>query len=145
MPAALKMPEPELIEHAGVDSAVYLRIYLLGLKIFVPISLLAFSVMVPVNWTNKTLECSNVVYTSVDKLSISNIPMGSNRFWTHLVMAYAFTFWTCYILKREYQIVAAMRLSFLASERRRPDQFTVVYDAKKLSSLVAQKKKKEPA
>lgn len=30
IPAALKMPEPELIEHAGLDSAVYLRIYLLG-------------------------------------------------------------------------------------------------------------------
>ncbi|CAJ2653756.1 CSC1-like protein At3g21620 [Trifolium pratense] len=126
MPAALQMPEPELIEHAGLDSAVYLRIYLLGLKIFVPISLLAFSVMVPVNWTNNTLEHSNVVYTSIDKLSISNIPVGSNRFWTHLVMAYAFTFWTCYILKREYQLIATMRLSFLASERRRPDQFTVL-------------------
>lgn len=30
MPAALEMPEPELIDHAGLDSAVYLRIYLLG-------------------------------------------------------------------------------------------------------------------
>lgn len=30
MPDALKMPEPELIEHAGLDSAVYLRIYLMG-------------------------------------------------------------------------------------------------------------------
>ncbi|XP_048327055.2 calcium permeable stress-gated cation channel 1 isoform X6 [Ziziphus jujuba] len=41
-------------------------------------------------------------------------------------MAYAFTFWTCYVLKREYEIVATMRLHFLASERRRPDQFTVL-------------------
>lgn len=32
MPDALKMPEPELIDHAGLDSAVYLRIYLLGYK-----------------------------------------------------------------------------------------------------------------
>ncbi|XP_015973605.1 CSC1-like protein At3g21620 [Arachis duranensis] len=177
MPAALQMPEPELIDHAGLDSAVYLRIYLLGLKIFVPIALLAFSVMVPVNWTNDTLKRSNLVYSSIDKLSISNIPLGSNRFWTHLVMAYAFTFWTCYILKREYQIIATMRLHFLASERRRPDQFTVlvrnvppdpdesvselvehfflvnhpdhylthqvIYNAKKLSSLVAKKKKKQ--
>lgn len=31
MPAALNMPEPELIDHAGLDSAVYIRIYLLGL------------------------------------------------------------------------------------------------------------------
>jgi hypothetical protein len=30
MPAALRMPEPELIDHAGLDSVVYLRIYLLG-------------------------------------------------------------------------------------------------------------------
>ena len=30
VPAALKMPEPELINHAGLDSAVYIRIYLLG-------------------------------------------------------------------------------------------------------------------
>jgi hypothetical protein len=30
MPGALRMPEPELIDHAGLDSAVYLRIYLIG-------------------------------------------------------------------------------------------------------------------
>lgn len=34
VPAALRMPEPELIDHAGLDSAVYIRIYLLGLVIF---------------------------------------------------------------------------------------------------------------
>nr|XP_016463052.1 PREDICTED: CSC1-like protein At3g21620 [Nicotiana tabacum]XP_016463053.1 PREDICTED: CSC1-like protein At3g21620 [Nicotiana tabacum] len=126
MPAALQMPEPELIDHAGLDSAVYLRIYLIGLKIFVPIAFIAFSVMVPVNWTNRTLERSNLTYSDLDKLSISNIPLGSQRFWTHLVMAYIFTFWTCYVLKREYEIIASMRLHFLASERRRPDQFTVL-------------------
>ncbi|KAI9178206.1 hypothetical protein LWI28_023828 [Acer negundo] len=126
MPAALQMPEPELIDHAGLDSAVYLRIYLIGIKIFVPIACLAFAIMVPVNWTNETLERTNLTFSNVDKLSISNIPTGSHRFWTHLVMAYAFTFWTCYVLKREYEIVAAMRLHFLASEHRRPDQFTVL-------------------
>ncbi|KAK9285862.1 hypothetical protein L1049_025063 [Liquidambar formosana] len=126
MPAALQMPEPELIDHAGLDSAVYLRIYLIG-------------------------------------------------FWTHLVMAYVFTFWTCYVLKKEYEIIASMRLHFIASEQRRPDQFTVlvrnvppdpdesvnelvehfflvnhpdcylthqvVYNANKLSKLVNEKKK----
>jgi len=30
MPEALRMPEPELIEHAGLDSVAYIRIYLLG-------------------------------------------------------------------------------------------------------------------
>ncbi|KAG0461256.1 hypothetical protein HPP92_021553 [Vanilla planifolia] len=131
MPAALKMPEPELIEHAGLDSAVYLRIYLLGLKIFVPITILAFAVLVPVNWTNDTLESEaskspDLEYSEVDKLSISNIPSESNKFWAHLLMTYAFTFWTCYVLFKEYEKVASMRLHFLASEKRRPDQFTVL-------------------
>lgn len=35
MPAALKMPEPELIDHAGLDSAVFLRIYLIGYTTYV--------------------------------------------------------------------------------------------------------------
>ncbi|WVZ70205.1 hypothetical protein U9M48_018887 [Paspalum notatum var. saurae] len=126
MPAALKMPEDELISHAGLDSAIYLRIYLVGLKIFAPISILAFIVLVPVNWTNDTLDLLAVQSSNIDKLSISNIPARSKRFIAHLTMAYVFTFWTCYVLLREYEIVAKMRLRFLASEKRRPDQFTVL-------------------
>ncbi|XP_009357481.1 calcium permeable stress-gated cation channel 1 [Pyrus x bretschneideri] len=129
MPAALRMPEPELIDHAGLDSAVYLRIYLIGLKIFVPIALLAWAVLVPVNYTNITLDLEkikNVTSSDIDKLSISNVPDESPRFWSHIVMAYAFTIWTCYVLLKEYEKVANMRLHFLAAEERRPDQFTVL-------------------
>ncbi|CAL9221775.1 unnamed protein product [Arabidopsis halleri] len=127
MPQALRMPEPELIDHAGLDSVVYLRIYLLGLKIFFPIACIAFTVMVPVNWTNSTLDqLKNLTFSDIDKLSISNIPTGSSRFWVHLCMAYVITFWTCFVLQREYKNIGSMRLQFLASEQRRPDQFTVL-------------------
>lgn len=49
----------------------------------------------------------------------------SLRFIAHIVMAYIFTFWTCYSLYKEYKIVMTKRLQFLAAENRRPDQFTV--------------------
>ncbi|KAK4759255.1 hypothetical protein SAY87_022386 [Trapa incisa] len=130
MPDALKMPEEELIDHAGLDSAVYLRIYLMGLKIFVPIAILSWTVLVPVNWTNSTLvtaaKLAHITASDIDKLSISNIPLGSQRFWAHIVMAYAFTFWTCYVLLKEYATVADMRFHFLQTERRRPDQYSVL-------------------
>ncbi|XP_023001540.1 calcium permeable stress-gated cation channel 1-like [Cucurbita maxima] len=130
MPEAIRMPEPELIDHAGLDSAVYLRIYLIGLKIFVPIAFLAWAVLVPVNYTDDNLTIAkvtaNVTASDIDKLSVSNIPAKSQRFWSHLVMAYAFTFWTCYVLMKEYGKIASLRLQFLASEKRRPDQFTVL-------------------
>uniref|UniRef100_A0A803N3L4 CSC1-like protein n=1 Tax=Chenopodium quinoa TaxID=63459 RepID=A0A803N3L4_CHEQI len=101
MPEALRMPEPELIEHAGLDSVAYIRIYLLGqvllgfphpllallhsylhigLKIFIPIAVVAFAVLIPVNWTGKMLEgAHDLTFSNIDKLSISNIPWGSNR------------------------------------------------------------------
>ncbi|KAJ0018242.1 hypothetical protein Pint_09803 [Pistacia integerrima] len=130
MPDALKMPERELINHAGLDSAVYLRIYSMGLKIFVPIGVLACAVLAPVNFTNSTLgekaKQWKVTSSDIDKLSTSNIPFKSERFWAHIVLAYVFTFWTCYMLMKEYEKVSAMRLQFLAAERRRPDQFTVL-------------------
>ncbi|KAI4295953.1 hypothetical protein L6164_035946 [Bauhinia variegata] len=129
MPAALRMPEPELIEHAGLDSAVYLRIYLIGLKIFVPIAFLAWAILVPVNWTSNGLELAsaqNITSSDIDKLSISNVQSKSERLWGHIVMAYCFTFLTCYVLFKEYEKVASMRLHFLATEKRRADQFTVL-------------------
>ncbi|KAK9089737.1 hypothetical protein Scep_028819 [Stephania cephalantha] len=61
-------------------------------------------------------------YQSIGRMARLNIQM----FWTHLVIAYAITFWTCYLLRKEYDIVATMRLHFLATEQRRPDQFTVL-------------------
>ncbi|XP_027343759.1 calcium permeable stress-gated cation channel 1-like [Abrus precatorius] len=129
MPEALRMPEPELIDHAGLDSVVYLRIYLIGLKIFVPIAFLAWTVLVPVNWTSTGLQgaqIKNITSSDIDKLSVSNVHSQSERFWGHIVMAYAFTFWTCYVLLKDYEKVASMRLDFLAAEKRRPDQFTVL-------------------
>ncbi|KAL8143745.1 hypothetical protein V2J09_016777 [Rumex salicifolius] len=127
IPQALRMPEPELIEHAGLDSVAYIRIYLLGLKVFVPMAILAFSILVPINWTGDMLDkTQGLDYSDIDKLSISNIPAGSNRYWVHILMSYIFTYWTLYVLYKEYEIITALRLRFLATSERRPDQFTVI-------------------
>nr|CAB3500032.1 unnamed protein product [Digitaria exilis] len=128
VPGALRMTEPELIAHAGLDSAVYLRIYTLGLKIFLPITALALLVLIPVNVSGGTLLDlrKQVVFSDIDKLSISNVNPGSNRFFIHLLMAYVFTFWVCFMLYKEYSNVAFMRLHFLASRKRCADQFTIL-------------------
>ncbi|KAK6158434.1 hypothetical protein DH2020_005748 [Rehmannia glutinosa] len=41
-------------------------------------------------------------------------------------MEYVFTFWACFMLYKEYDRVASMRLNFLASQGRRAEQFTVL-------------------
>ncbi|KAF9623884.1 hypothetical protein IFM89_005975 [Coptis chinensis] len=126
MPQALQMSESELIVHAGLDSAVFLRVYLLGLKIFLPVTILALVVLVPVNVSGGTLFFlrKELVVSDIDKLSISNVRPQSQKFWAHISMAYLLTIWTCFVLYKEYDKVAFMRLHYLASQQRRVDQFT---------------------
>ncbi|KAL3645767.1 hypothetical protein CASFOL_010947 [Castilleja foliolosa] len=128
MPQALKMSETEIISHAGLDSAVFLRIYILGVKMFLPIVIAAFVVLIPVNFSGGTLFFlrRDLVVSNIDKLSISNVSPRSNKFFVHISMEYLFTFWACYMLYKEYERVASMRLNFLASQGRRPEQFTVL-------------------
>ncbi|KAL5724689.1 hypothetical protein ACHQM5_007915 [Ranunculus cassubicifolius] len=128
MREAVQMSELKLIQHAGLDSAVFLRVYLLGLKIFVPVMILALFVLVPVNASEGTLSFlkKDLVFSDIDKWSISNVRPKSQKFWAHISLAYLFTIWTCYMLYKEYRTVAFMRLHYLASQQRRVDQFTVV-------------------
>ncbi|XVE57342.1 hypothetical protein DITRI_Ditri04bG0083400 [Diplodiscus trichospermus] len=128
MPQALKMSESELINHAGLDSAVFLRIYTMGLKIFVPITVVALIILIPVNVSNGTLFFlrKELVVSDIDKLSISNVRPESIRFFVHIGLEYLFTIWICYMLYKEYDNVATMRLHLLASQHRRAEQFTVV-------------------
>ncbi|XP_009784323.1 hyperosmolality-gated Ca2+ permeable channel 1.8-like [Nicotiana tabacum] len=128
MPPAMKMSESKIIEHAGLDSAVFLRIYTLGLKIFGPTALVALLVLIPVNVSDGTLFFlgKDLVVSDIDKLSISNIKPKSWKFFVHIAMEYLFTFWTCFMLYKEYDRVAAMRLKFLASQDKRAEQFTVL-------------------
>ncbi|CAL8155585.1 unnamed protein product [Prunus armeniaca] len=128
MPQAMKMSESEIINHAGLDSAVFLRIYILGLKIFVPMAVLALLILIPVNVSSGTLFFlrRELVLSDIDKLSISNVRPKSIRFFFHIGLEYLFTLWTCYMLYKEYDYVASMRLQFLASQHRRAEQFTVV-------------------
>ncbi|KAH9606510.1 hypothetical protein KSS87_018900 [Heliosperma pusillum] len=128
MPQALHMSETDLIDHAGLDSVAFLRIYLLGLKIFAPMMVLALLVLLPVNISGGTLFFlrKELVTSDIDKLSISNVPPKSYRFFAHIGMEYLFTFWACFLLYKEYDKVASMRLQFLASQQRRVEQYTVL-------------------
>ncbi|XP_078438187.1 hyperosmolality-gated Ca2+ permeable channel 1.8-like isoform X2 [Wolffia australiana] len=127
IPEALRHSQTSLIREAGLDSAVFLRVYILGLKIFVPITLVALLFLVPVNASGGTLfnMTRKIVSSDIDKLSISNVGEASQRLWVHIFMIYIFTIWACYVLYTEYGNITFMRLHFLASQCRSVDQFTI--------------------
>ncbi|KAG8634069.1 CSC1-like protein At1g32090 isoform X2 [Manihot esculenta] len=91
-------------------------------------TVLALLILIPVNVSSGTLFFlrKELVVSDIDKLSISNVRPESIRFFVHIALQYLFTVWTCFMLYKEYDIVASMRLRFLSSQRRRAEQFTVV-------------------
>ncbi|KAL2611597.1 hypothetical protein R1flu_023289 [Riccia fluitans] len=127
----LKMPEAELIDHGGLDSAVFLRLINLGLKIFIPLTVFGFIVLVPLNVTDNQLSIdmatkANFTYDALDTITIANIRLSSDRLWAHLVAAYLYTAWVGWLLFKEYSSIVALRFSFLASQIARPDQFSIL-------------------
>ncbi|XP_031503048.1 CSC1-like protein At1g32090 [Nymphaea colorata] len=128
IPEALEKEKEDIIKHDGVDSAAYLRLYLLGLKMFVPIAFVAILVLVPVNVCGSTISFlgKNALQNDIDKLSISNVSPGSQKFWFHVGAAYIFTLWTCFLLYQEYSSIAQTRSQFLTSKERRAEPFTVI-------------------
>ena len=45
--------------------------------------------------------------------------------WAPLVFAWLFNLWALYLLRKEYEAVSQMRLTYLAHQKRAPNQFTV--------------------
>ncbi|KVI12494.1 protein of unknown function DUF221 [Cynara cardunculus var. scolymus] len=142
----------------GLNAVGFLNPFL-RLKIFVPIALLAFAVLLPVNYTGEnfkivSLNMKDITFGEIDKFSISNVPAASKRLIAHIAMAYVFTFWTCYVLYKEYKIVLVRNVPPDPDESvsdhvdhffrvNHPDQYLshqVVYNANKLAKMVAQKK-----
>lgn len=68
-----------------------------------------------------------VIFFIVGKADILWTVLYNFRFFFHIGLEYLFTFWTCFLLYKEYDHVASMRLRFLSSQNRRAEQFTVRY------------------
>lgn len=70
-----------------------------------------------------------MIVVKLDGLTAKSSFYSMHRLWAHLVIAYVFTAWVCYILFMEYKSIAELRLKFLSDENRRPDQFTVSHSS----------------
>ena len=72
------VPEREVIDKIGCDGAVFLRVFRLGLELFMTCSVVAIMLLA----VNATAE-NNL--DGLVGLSMANIANGSNRMWAHVV------------------------------------------------------------
>ncbi|KAK2995334.1 hypothetical protein RJ640_001856 [Escallonia rubra] len=157
MPQAMKMSEAEIIDHAGLDSAVFLRIYVLGLKIFGPIAIVALLVLVPVNVSDGTLFflSKDLVVNNIDKLSISNVRPKSIKRAEQFTVSLNFTRARTFLWKFSHILVLVRNVPHASGhsvsdsvenffQTNHPDHYLchqAVYNANKFAKLVRKRER----
>lgn len=82
---ALAPSEEQVIDHAGVDTAVLLRFLKMGLRLFLISTAVNFVLVLPLNATGRNRQ------ETLEGLSMANVQEGSWRLWGHVVSIYIMT------------------------------------------------------
>ncbi|KAG2494802.1 hypothetical protein HYH03_007045 [Edaphochlamys debaryana] len=128
----LTYEEPRIINEAGLDAAMYLRVLRFGLYLFVPVSFWCLVAMLPVNLTsnevdrlleqqaidsgNNVTTSDNFKFTDFDKYSLSNIPAKSQKMWVHLISLYFVGILTMFLLNKYNRESVLLRLMYLGNQ-----------------------------
>eukprot|EP00850_Spirogloea_muscicola_P000569 SM000002S05649 [mRNA] locus=s2:1374426:1379090:- [translate_table: standard] len=132
---ARSVTEEEIIAFAGVDAAVYLRLLLTCLHITIFAAVYCCLVLIPLCAQGGYYESHNehqvepgqkFRYDSLDLLAMGNIQDGSPLLWAFAIGAYWVTMGTFLFLRRAFMDISKLRWRHQATERARPDQYTVL-------------------
>jgi lysine-specific demethylase 3 len=106
------MSERDLLECVGMDGAMYLRFFQMGLKYFGSVLILGI-ILIIVDY--KTYRPKEVVDT-FQEMTISNLADGSVYLYIHLIMLYGSTLYLFYLLYHEYGRYISLRHIFYLTD-----------------------------
>nr|XP_043626887.1 CSC1-like protein At3g54510 [Erigeron canadensis] len=121
---AVRVSEDEILSSCGLDALVLIRYFKFGMKFFMICSAVGLMVLLPLNCSTSSASKSNS--RSMDSLTISNIPRGSNRLWVHFASLCIISFSGIYLLHKEYKVILVKRVQQLRNLRQQPSQITVL-------------------
>ncbi len=103
--------EEELVNLVGMDAALFLRFTRMCRNIFVILSILGCSILIPINWTNNIMT-ENLTW--VARITPSNV--WGNPHWATVVFAWLVTIIVCGFLWWNYKKVAELRRLYMKSD-----------------------------
>jgi len=99
-----------MIKTSGLDATMLVRLYGLGMKLFAVFTILGVGLLIPLNFTG------NNGVNGFESLSLSNVRIGADRYWAHLLCAYAFTFYTFFQLLLFWDQYQTDRYAYLTDQ-----------------------------
>lgn len=121
--------EEEILSSSGLDTVVFMRIFIFSFRVFLVAGILGIFVLLPVNCVGdqlKSIDFSDFSNNSLDLFTISNVKNGSKWLWLHFCSVYIVTVWVCYLLYYEYKYISLKRIAYFYSSKPQPHQFTIL-------------------
>ncbi|KAG6545847.1 hypothetical protein Mapa_012808 [Marchantia paleacea] len=125
---AWRFTEEEVLDTAGLDALVFLRVFNLSTKLFAICACLG-AILAPLYYTVKHDDPSQIYKESFDHFTILNLNHGSKRYWVIFGAVYFISFCAYILLYLEYSSISKKRLDYLHNARPQPDQFSVLVRA----------------
>ncbi|KAF6139562.1 hypothetical protein GIB67_015519 [Kingdonia uniflora] len=131
MKECLSSTEADVVNMAGVDTAVYFVFLSTVLWILVVSGLVLLPLLLPIagtakNVTSKSQSTSKGTFNDLDKLSMGHVKRGSPRLWAFLIATYWVSLVTFYLLWKAYKHVLELRFVALSASEEKPEQFTIL-------------------
>jgi len=118
--------EEEIRQVAGLDSVVFLRLFIFSIRIFSITSLVCVFGVLPVNYHGKEMTHNHIPTEPLNVFTIANIIEESQKLWVHCIALYIITISACILLFHEYKYISRKRLAHITGSSPNPGHFTVL-------------------
>jgi hypothetical protein len=117
---AFFIDDEEIIAKVGFDAVTLIRFHRLSLRIIFKCSILAFLVLLPINYTasnsseiDYTDALQIALFTDFLKFTMANVESGSLKLWVHCIVTYIFTLIIFDELENEYKKYQTLRNRYM--------------------------------
>ncbi|GLT62968.1 hypothetical protein SLA2020_355680 [Shorea laevis] len=124
---AWETTDEELLEIAGVDAVVFMRIIVFSIRIFSIAASICIFLVLPVNYygQGQVMHHKQIHAESLLVFTIENVKEGSKWLWAHCLALYVISCAACVLLYFEYKSITKMRLVYITGSLPNPSHFTV--------------------
>ncbi|KAM0911113.1 hypothetical protein ACQ4PT_013706 [Festuca glaucescens] len=118
--------EEEIRRVAGLDSVVFLRLFIFSIRIFSITTFICVFIVLPVNYHGQEMAHTHIPEESLNVYTIANLKEGSRKLWVHCVALYIITIAACVLLYQEYKYLSRKRLAHITGSTPNPGHFAVL-------------------
>ncbi|KAK9809699.1 hypothetical protein WJX73_006828 [Symbiochloris irregularis] len=127
----LAATDDEVILVAGVDAALYLKIIVFGLELFIVVTIFVLIAVLPTNLVGKEVARlqaagSQNQYSALDHVTMSNIGRKSSLLWLHAVATWIISLYAFWMLRRYSRKAMALHLQHFGLVQKGAESHSVL-------------------